>query len=160
MSSPLKPGDDPAGLVWGPGRVGLVAYGIAIAFSAFQLWTAAYSPLPSQIVRSVHVGFLLLLTFALLSNSRGDSGARSWLDWGLGIVSFAVGLYHWVFYEQLILRAGDPNTADILVGVLAVLLVFEASRRLMGPSLPIICAAFLAYALFGQHLPSPLNHRG
>ncbi|MGD9510422.1 MAG: TRAP transporter permease [Geminicoccaceae bacterium] len=147
-------------MVWGPGRVGLVAYGIAIAFSAFQLWTAAYSPLPSQIVRSVHVGFLLLLTFALLSNSRGDSGARSWLDWGLGIVSFAVGLYHWVFYEQLILRAGDPNTADILVGVLAVLLVFEASRRLMGPSLPIICAAFLAYALFGQHLPSPLNHRG
>jgi TRAP transporter 4TM/12TM fusion protein len=49
---------------------------------------------------------------------------------------------------------------DIVVGVLAVVLVFEAARRLMGPSLPIICAVFLAYALFGQHLPSPLNHRG
>ena len=31
---------------------------------------------------------------------------------------------------------------------------------MMGWALPIICAAFLAYGLFGQHLPSPLNHRG
>ena len=160
MSSPLAPGDDPAALSWGLGRRGLVAYGIAIAFSAFQLWTAAYSPLPSQIVRAVHVGFLLLLTFVLLSNLRGDRDRRIWLDWALGIVAFAVGLYHWAFYQALILRAGEPTTTDIIVGVLAVALVLEAARRLMGASLPIICALFLAYALFGQHLPSPLNHRG
>ena len=40
------------------------------------------------------------------------------------------------------------------------LLVFEAGRRMMGPILPIICAMFLAYGLFGQYLPSPLNTRG
>jgi TRAP transporter 4TM/12TM fusion protein len=160
VSSELKPGDDPAALTWGSGTPGLVAYGIAIVFSAFQLWTAAYSPLPSQIVRAVHVGFLLLLTFALLSSRRERRDGRFWLDWGLGLVSFAVGLYHWVFYEALILRAGDPNLVDIFVGVVAVALVFEGARRLMGVSLPIICALFLAYALFGQHLPPPLDHRG
>ena len=58
-----------------------------------------------------------------------------------------LGFYHWAFYEQLILRAGDPNTADIVVGVIVVALVFEAGRRMMGPILPIICAIFLAYGL-------------
>lgn len=160
MSADLSPGENPGALAWGAGRAGKAAYLIAILFSAFQLWTAAYSPLPSQIVRSVHVGFLLLLTFALLANRRQarDAGFRA--GWALGLLSFAVGLYHWVFYEGLILRAGDPSTADLVVGVVATLLVFEAARRLMGISLPLICAAFLAYALLGQHLPSPLNHRG
>ena len=80
--------------------------------------------------------------------------------WALGIAGFVLGFYHWAFYEQLILRAGDPNTADIVVGVIVVVLVFEAGRRMMGPILPIICAIFLAYGLFGQYLPSPLNTRG
>ena len=42
------------------------AYAIAIVFSAFQIYTAAYSPLSSGVVRAVHVGFLLLMTFVLL----------------------------------------------------------------------------------------------
>lgn len=160
MSADLSPGENPGALAWGAGRAGKAAYLIAILFSAFQLWTAAYSPLPSQIVRSVHVGFLLLLTFALLANRRQERDAGFRAGWALGLLAFAVGLYHWVFYEGLILRAGDPSTADLVVGVVATLLVFEAARRLMGISLPLICAAFLAYALLGQHLPSPLNHRG
>jgi TRAP transporter 4TM/12TM fusion protein len=145
---------------WGRGRPAAVAYGIAIAFSTFQLYTAAYSPLPSQIVRSVHVGFLLLLLFGLIANNRPARDPRFWLDWALGVIAFVLGLYHWVFYDELILRAGEPNLLDMVVGVIVVLLVFEGARRLMGLPLPLICALFLAYALFGQHLPSPLNHRG
>ena len=33
---------------------------IAIAFSSFQVYTAAFSPLSSQVVRAIHVGFVLL----------------------------------------------------------------------------------------------------
>ena len=47
-----------------------------------------------------------------------------------------------------------------MVGIIVVALVFEAGRRMMGPILPIICAIFLSYGLFGQYLPSPLNTRG
>ena len=53
---------------WGAGLWGTAAYTIAILFSLFQLWTAAYGTLPSQVVRAMHVGFLLLLGFALLAN--------------------------------------------------------------------------------------------
>ncbi|GAB1583621.1 TRAP transporter permease [Phyllobacterium phragmitis] len=145
---------------WGTGTAARILFAIAVAFSVFQLWTAAYSPLPSQVVRSVHVGFLMLLLFGLYANARPASGARSAFWWGLAVLAFALSLYHWVFYADLILRAGDPSTADLIAGVLVTALVFLAGQRMMGWSLPVICAIFLAYGLFGQYLPSPLNHRG
>ena len=153
------PGEAHHGLAWGEGRSGRLLFAIAVAFSTFQLYTAAYSPLPSQIVRAVHVGFLLLLALGFFANRAGASRIAFWRDWALGLLAFAVGLYHWVFYEDLILRAGEPNTADIVVGVVGIALVFEGGRRLMGPSLPTICGLFLAYGLFGQYLPAPLDHR-
>lgn len=54
---------------WGTGTGAKLLFAIAVAFSVFQLWTSAYSPLPSQVVRSIHVGFLLLLLFGLYANA-------------------------------------------------------------------------------------------
>ncbi len=144
---------------WGHDFEGRALFWIAVTFSAFQIVTATFSPLPSQIVRSVHVGFLMIVVFGVTSTLT-DKRAAKLVYWALGIAGFVLGFYHWAFYEQLILRAGDPNTVDIAVGVIVVLLVFEAGRRMMGPILPIICAIFLAYGLFGQYLPSPFNTRG
>lgn len=146
------------GLGWGEGRGRGLLKVIAIAFSAFQIWTAAYATLASPVVRSLHVGLLLLLLFGLTANRRRDD--RTAAFWAvLSVVSFAAGLYHWVFYADLIQRAGSPTTADIATGVLVVGLVFLAGFRLMGPSLPLICGVFLLYGLFGQYLPAPLDHR-
>ena len=131
------------------------AYAIAIVFSTFQIYTAAYSPLSSGVVRAVHVGFLLLMTFVLLPPL-----GRRWLGWALGIIAFAIGLYHWVFEAELIVRAGDLTDWDMVVGIASIALVFEATRRTMGFALPLICAIFLAYALFGQYFPGSLAHRG
>ncbi|HXH02850.1 MAG TPA: TRAP transporter permease [Candidatus Competibacteraceae bacterium] len=135
------------------------AFAIAVAFSTFQLWTAAFSPLSSIIVRSVHVGFLLLLTFTLIANGAASAVQRTLLR-AVGAVAFVLGLYHWVFEAELIQRAGEPTSVDLLVGVTVLVLVFEGARRMMGIALPIICGLFLAYALFGQYLPEPLMHRG
>ncbi|CDM22812.1 TRAP transporter permease [Castellaniella defragrans] len=130
---------------------------IAVVFSCFQIWTAAYSPLSSQVVRAVHVGFVLLMIFSLYS---GGGRARGALGWGLGILGFALSLYHWVFESDLTARAGQMTDADMVVGILTILLVFEATRRMMGWALPIICGLFLAYGLFGQYMPGPFVHRG
>jgi len=140
--------------------IGLIIFLIAVAFSAFQVYTAAYTPLSSLVIRSIHVGFLLLLTFALAANQAGPRRPTFWLFWLFGIAGFVLGLYHWIFESDLIVRAGLPNDQDIIVGVVMVALVFVAAYQIMGPALPIICALFLAYAVFGQYLPSPLNHRG
>ena len=132
----------------------------ALAFSTFQLCIAAFSPLSSQVTRSLHVGFLLLLTFLLYpAFKRGDLRRIVWYDWLLAAVGFALAFYHWIFEADLIQRSGDPTTGDLVAGSIMVILVFDAARRVMGLALPIICACFLLYGLFGEYLPGALAHR-
>ncbi|MDP2824315.1 MAG: TRAP transporter permease [Sulfuritalea sp.] len=149
-----------------PRRLGGVALklltALTLAFSAFQLMVAAFSPLSSQVTRSLHVGFLLAVAFVLYPSFRhGAKISRvPWHDWFLAIGAFTLSLYHWVFEAELVQRSGDPSNTDLVVGAVFVILVFEATRRLMGLALPILCAVFLAYGLWGQYLPSVLAHRG
>jgi TRAP transporter 4TM/12TM fusion protein len=137
---------------------------VALAFAAFQLWMAAFHPLSSQVIRALHVAFVLWLIFLLYPpfQRRGPRLAQAGraLGWALGVTGFATGLYQWVFEADLTQRAGELEGWDWWVGIAAIALVFEAARRVMGWGLPIICAVFLAYAAFGQHLPGALAHRG
>ena len=128
---------------------------VAIVFSVFQIVTAAFSPLSSSVVRAVHVGFLLLVTFVLLPPFKYKT-----LGWVVGSIAFVTSLYHWVFEAELVQRAGEMTNADMVIGIVTIVLVFEGARRVMGFALPLICLLFLAYGLFGQYLPGPLAHRG
>lgn len=131
---------------------------IAVAFSSFQIWTAAYSPISSQVIRAVHVGFVLLMIFAL---HHGRHGRLSLITgWVMGLAGFVLSFYHWVFESDLTARAGQMTDADMVVGIVTIVLVFEATRRMMGWALPIICGIFLAYGLFGEHLGGMFVHRG
>jgi len=135
---------------------------LALAFSTYQLIVAAFHPLSSLVIRSLHVGFLLAITF-LLYPAWKDNKKLSRIapgDWLLSAVAFALGTYHWVFEADLIQRSGDPSTTDLIVGSALVVLVFEAARRILGLALPIVCGLFLCYGLFGQYLPEIIAHRG
>src|SRR3954468_14116657 len=145
---------------FGPGWWGTLAYWIGIAFATFQLYVAAFNYLPSQVVRGVHVGFLILLTFGLIGNFTAKSDFGRAIGWIIGGAGFLCGLYQWIFYADLIARARDPTRLDLAVGTLLAVLIFEGTRRLMGAALPLMCGACLLYWFFGQYLPSPLNHRG
>ncbi|MEO8507307.1 MAG: TRAP transporter permease [Betaproteobacteria bacterium] len=143
-----------------PAGAARIIFVIAVAFSAYQVYTAAFAPLSSVVMRALHVSFLLLLTFAMFPTFARGGQRNRWLGWVLGVVGVAVGLYQWVFEADLIQRSGDLTTPDVIVGITLIVLVFEAARRIMGTALPTICAGFLAYALFGQYLPGVLAHRG
>ncbi|QPC89877.1 TRAP transporter permease [Mesorhizobium sp. INR15] len=145
---------------FGEGIAGKAAFLIAVAFSVFQIYVAAYGSIPSQVVRAMHVGFLLLLGFGLIANLRTKSAAAKAIFWALGLLGFGTGLYNWVFYTDLIRRSGFLTTPDLVVGTVLVVLVFEAARRLMGLPLAVIAFIFLAYCFVGNHLPPPLIHRG
>ncbi|HPE26157.1 MAG TPA: TRAP transporter permease [Albidovulum sp.] len=155
---------DPLSAGFPEGVQGRILFWIAVAFSVFQIATAAhFIDMASQVTRAIHVGFLGLLAFPLLALLKGRGGrgrAATVLGWALAAAAVVVAGYQWWEYVPLLMRAGDPLDRDILVGVLALVLVFAAAWWLMGPALPIIAGAFLAYCLFGEHLPSPLNHRG
>src|SRR5262245_46292646 len=142
--------------------------GIAIAWSLFQLWYA--SPLPFLLgfgvfsdteARCFHLSFALFLAFA--SYPAFKSSPRRYvplLDWALAAVAIACVLYLVVFYRDLVLRPGLPTFADILVSVVGVVLLIEASRRAEGPWMPVISLAMLAYVFLGPYLPGLMAHKG
>ena len=140
---------------------GRLIFTIALAFSAFQLATAAHliDP-PSQLVRAIHVGFVTGLIFPLLAALLNKGRLTKVAAWTCSVIAALVAFYQCYEYTELILRAGDPLDRDIVFGVIALAIVFAASWVLMGPALPIISGVFLLYCLLGEYLPSPLNHRG
>src|ERR1700730_8621410 len=97
---------------FGPGGWGHLAYAIGIAFAVFQLVVAAWNILPSQVVRGVHVGFLILMTFGLIGNFTAKNNFGRALGWLIGAAGFLCGLYQWIFYADLIARDGDPTRLD------------------------------------------------
>ena len=138
-----------------------IVAGVALAFSTYQLFIAAFSPLSSLVTRSLHVGFLMLLAFLIYPISRKAARNRiAWYDAAIAVLAFALAFYHWVFEADLIQRSGDATVADLVVGAIVIVLLFEAARRVLGIALPIVCATFLAYGVLGQYLPSAIAHRG
>ncbi|HPP82118.1 MAG TPA: TRAP transporter permease, partial [Rubrivivax sp.] len=142
------------------GAAAKVLAAVALAFSTYQLIIAAFAPLSSLPTRSIHVGFLMTLAFLIHPVSARASRRRiAWYDAVLAALAFALSLYHLVFESALIARSGDPTPGDLIVGTVTVVLLFESARRVLGLALPIICALFLGYGMFGQYLPGFLAHR-
>nr|WP_245688150.1 TRAP transporter permease [Salimicrobium halophilum] len=144
------------------GKIAKVVFVLLLAFSLFQLLTSTVYPIQAQILRSVHVGFGLVLIFLLYPATRKnrDKGKIGWYDISLSILGAGVGLYWPLFYEDIVLRAGDMTQLDFYVGVLAVVLVLEATRRAVGIPITVIAILFLAYAYWGRQMPGFLVHRG
>ena len=125
---------------------------IAIFYSLFHLFIT-FNPLPELIQRSAHVAIGLVLIF-LLYPARQSSSRQSipWLDWLLALAALATFLYLWKEYQAIMTtRGGIPNTLDIVFAILAVVLVVEGARRVMGWMLPILGLIFLSYPFFSHY---------
>ena len=116
--------------------------------------------LPSQVLRAMHVAFLCLVAGGALAAAHPERGLERTIGWALGIVGFLCGLYQWLYCFDLVERTGDLLTQDIVLGAIALVVLFVLVWRVLGPALPIMAGAFLAYCLLGQYLPAPLDHRG
>ncbi len=134
---------------------------ICICFSLFQLYTAAFGVFPAQIQRAVHLAFATPLIFLLYpATSKGSRSSMNPLDIVLALLGTSIGLYMVVFYGDIMLRGGLPTFMDLFFGAMAVLLVLEAARRVVGLPISLIAALFIAYALLGPYIPGMLGHRG
>ncbi len=154
--------DDNQHLAEYSGLMGKIVAAVAICFSLFQLYTGLFGVLDAQLQRAVHLGFGLVLIF-LLYPSR-----RRWLirrfphplDIGLAILGGATPGYLVIQYHELVMRAGNISSTDFAVGLLGVLLVIEAARRVVGIPMVSVVLIFLAYAFAGPYIPGILGHRG
>lgn len=143
------------------GFMARVVSAIAITFSCFQLYTAVFGVLDAMLQRSVHLAFGLSLIYLLYPTSKKWSRSKLHpVDLGLAILGALTPMYIIANYQQLVLRAGTATFADMIVGVIGILLVLEAARRIVGIPIVIIASLFILYAFVGPYIPGRLAHRG
>lgn len=136
-------------------------YWIAIGIALYHFITSFIGYPATHLHRSLHVAMILFMTFFIYPVGRKSSRKTlPWYDIVFALLSVAVAVYVWVDYINFINRMGSPNTMDVIMGTLLIVLVLEASRRISGWPLVILSLLFLLYGLFGRNLPGIFMHRG
>ena len=148
---------------------------IAIIWSLFQLWYASPFPFWFNIgmfkglpARAIHLGFALLLAFLIFPISR--SKKISIVDILISIIGALCCLYIYFFYDQLVDRGGillkitlGQNIIipiELIIGMVGILILLEATRRVIGIPLVIIAVCFLLFSYFGKYAPDMISHGG
>ncbi len=132
---------------------------LAVAMSLFAIYSAVF-PVTTQILRGVHVAFLLGLTFLYYPALKRFKTRIVWFDVILSMLGFACIGYMLFDFEEFIYRAVTPESWDMIFGILFMVLILEATRRAAGWIMPVTCIIFLIYAYVGPWLPAPWTHRG
>jgi len=154
---------------WGTRRV--LIFIIALSMALFHMYTAGVRQLPGVQQRTIHLSFALALIFLLFpfkakSDEAGEGKVAeehrpiTIIDISFLIFAFFIGAYVFVDYENISFRTGIPNFLDSFCSFLAILLVLEATRRVIGWAIVIICFVGFVYLTFGTHLPFYLAHTG
>ena len=76
----------------------------------------------------------------------------------LVLASLAATTYVKIFFNDLEIRVGRPNTPDLIMSVLLVILALEACRESFGKTIPLLALFFIGYLFLGQYLPEPFHH--
>ena len=147
---------------------------IAIIWSLFQLWYA--SPFPFWLnfgmfkglpARAIHLGFALLLAFLIFPFSR--SKKITVIDILISLIGAFCCLYIYFFYDQLVDRGGIllkitlgqyTIPIELIIGTIGILILLEATRRVIGIPLVIIAICFLLFSYFGKYAPDMISHGG
>lgn len=134
---------------------------ISVAFCLFQLYSILSGKITAQVVRATHLAFVMALAYLLFPmNKDMPKDKLPWYDVIIAIVGACSWLYISINFDSLVRRAGIYNTTDIIIGIVGILILFEACRRIVGTPILIISLVFIVYALFGAYAPGFLNHRG
>ncbi|WP_459918331.1 TRAP transporter permease [Desulfocicer niacini] len=132
---------------------------ISLCFTGFQVFTATNGLMTSLLQRSIHLSFALILVFLLFPFTR-KSRATLFMDIPFALMSLASGLYLYISFDDLIYRIGEPTTWDIFFGVSTIILLLEATRRMVGYTMTTLGVISLLYCLLGNYLPEPFGHSG
>ena len=139
---------------------------LSIALALFHLFVAEFGTPDSRSFRSTHLTVMLVLAFLLNPLFReslqepllvpGEPGnpkrvlgfAADLALVGLGLFVQAYTLFDVEAFQE---READLLTSDIYVGTIMVVLVLEATRRVVGWTMVFLALFFIAHSLYAPH---------
>ena len=117
---------------------------------------------PSALTYVFGAAMVLLTMLTLPIKGRGLPGSQVALrDWIFAILGAGFSLYLVVFFRDVfITNVGSPRPQEYMMGLIAIVMTLEATRRTMGPTLAFIGLFCIIYAMLGPYMPGIMGHRG
>ena len=129
-----------------------ISLGLALFLAVFHLYLTQSASMQSLMVQNIHLGVSLAL-IGLAAALRGDGGIRPW-GLAIAVAGLLVMAYIAVQFETLMQAQGFPRAVDVVIGIVLIAIVFEATRLQWGLILPILASITLGYYLLGDLLPA------
>lgn len=128
---------------------------VLVIWAIFQVWANTFGTLGAVKLRTAHIMFLLPLALMLYPTYKKERRRRRMIPaWDVLLIAAAVASFGYILWRyDALAKTGRLNDTDVLVGVVCLLVVFEAARRASG-NLAIIALIFLSYfAVWGRYVP-------
>ena len=151
--------------------LGFLIAAALVAMSVYHFYASGFGLVRELVHRGIHLSFVLGLVFMLfgLRKSNNNMQPKVWYrfdgvpltDMVMAVLAITAAMYLPLLpATALAQRVGNPSSSDIFMGTALLLLTLEATRRSVGPTLPIIGLCFIAFAYFGPWMPGALKHGG
>jgi len=145
-----------------------VLFFVPLFWTLFQLWYASPLPFVFNIfvlndteARAIHLAFAMFLAYTAFPTFKSSPTQYIPIqDWIIALIAAFCGAYIYLFYEQLSNRPGAPLVMDLVVAVIGLVLLLEATRRALGPPLMVVAAVFMVYTFAGPYMPDVIAHKG
>lgn len=149
-----------------PAAIAAVGAVLAIALALFHLYTAVFGTPETRSFRGTHLTVMLVLAVLLnplfrrsyrepLAQPGGRGNGRRALGFGVDLVLVGFGLFVQGYtlwdIDAFNMRGGDITPADLWVGLGMIVLVLEATRRVVGWAMVGVTGFFVAHSLYSNH---------
>ena len=135
---------------------------IAIIWSIFQLYVNSVGVLDAIKLRTWHILFLITMVFLLYPATKKEKRSRKFVPlYDLVFIALGIGSFGYLLlnYNTVVMRGGYLIPQDYVVATIAIIVVFEAARRVVG-NLAILALFFLLYNFLGPFIPGVFGHTG
>ncbi|GEL77807.1 TRAP transporter permease [Tenuibacillus multivorans] len=134
---------------------------VAVFMSAFHFYVAGFG-LPgigSKTFLIFHLTLALVLIFMIfpIKKRMGQTNIPIY-DIALAAYAFYVGMFIIQRQDASSIMSGDPTGYEIFIGLSLIILVLEATRRVVGYPLVVIAFIFIAYFFLGEFMPGQFHH--
>lgn len=139
-----------------------IGLGVFYLFMGWQLVGSLSDPVPLEMRGAFFLVLVAIAGLALpLKAYDGSINRIAGRDWLFAALACSVSLYLLIFFQHIFIeRPGQHTPLDLMIGVIAIAMVIEATRRTMGIFLPLLAIATIFYGFLGPYLPESLAHRG